>query len=134
MDRQKEKAVEYLRNLEVWNNFINQFAENGQVTVFNAYKGKNISEYSEVQQKIKEIEAEYGCLVYAVTYERLSFGECFSFLVVSKYEEDWELSLRYLGNNLYSALAYVWNKTDDRLSEFGSVVVGAAYGGLLRMY
>ncbi len=134
MNRQKEKAVECLQELDVCYEFIKKFIDNEEVTVFDSFIGENIKNYSEVQQKIKEIESQYKCLVFAVTHEYFDFGECYSLLVVSKYEEEWEQCLRYFNEDSYSALAYVWNKTDDNCSEFGSVVVNTAWGGLLRVY
>lgn len=135
MDKQKEQAVEWLREFDVCDKFLKQFIENGQVTVFHSNIGRDISEYhSEVQQKIKELEDDHGCLVYAVIHNRFSFGECFSFLIVSKYEEDWDISVQFLDINRYRAFSYVWNKTDDSLSEFGSIIVDAFYGCLQRVY
>ena len=80
----------------------------------------------------KAIEKKYGCTVYAITHEFTEFGECYSMLIVSKYKEDWARSLVTEGKNHY-AFAYVWNKTDEDSSEFGTVVVKSGFGGITRI-
>lgn len=89
---QKEKAVECLQELDVF--CTDLFVEKNKVAVFHSYLGEALSTYPGLREKIAEVEKRSGCLVYAVTHEYFSFGECFSFLVVSKYEEDWQYSLR----------------------------------------
>lgn len=37
------------------------------------------------------------------------------------------------GNGQYAVMSYVWNKTYDDCSEFGSVVIKPALGGLVRV-
>lgn len=130
---QKRMAVECLAELNVDYSFIESFMDKGQVMFFESYMGDDVSNYPDVAQKIKEVESEYGCLVYAATYTSFHFGECYSFLVVSKYEEDWEHCLRRIDDCTFSAFAYVWNKTDDRCSEFGFITVDADLGGILRL-
>ena len=42
--------------------------------------------YMNERKAFKEFEEETGTLVYAVTHEIFEFGECYSFLCVSKYK------------------------------------------------
>ena len=83
---------------------------------------------------IQKFEEKTGALVYYVTRENLGFGECFSLLCVSKYEEDWAIQTpRAVGEKQYIAFAWCWNVTRDDCSEFGSVVVENNRGMLFRI-
>ncbi len=130
---QKEKAMECLQQLDICDNFIQWFDEDNYVVLFDLFIGEPLISYPDVVDKIKEVEKQYGCLVYAVTHGCYSFGECYSFLMVSKYEEDWQHCLRRIDNDTFSASAYVWNKTDECCSEFGYISVCCNYGGILRV-
>ena len=81
---------------------------------------------------MRELESKYSCLVYAVTHEFTEFGECYSFLIVTNYPEEWD-ELVYSEGSRHSAFAYVWNKDDDWCSEFGSVLVRSFGGGIKRI-
>lgn len=128
---QKEKAVECLQELDVF--CTDLFVEKNKVAVFHSYLGEALSTYPGLREKIAEVEKRSGCLVYAVTHEYFSFGECFSFLVVSKYEEDWQYSLRRFANDCYRVFAWCWNKTHEECSEFGFVLIHKLRGGIARL-
>ncbi len=81
---------------------------------------------------MREIEKKYNCKVYAITHEFMEFGECYSFLIVSDYPEEWYNLLTSYGNKHY-AFAYVWNKDDDWCSEFGTIAVQSFGGGIKRI-
>ena len=86
----------------------------------------------ELMEKIKTFEKEHNCLVYAVTHEYLEFGECYDFLYIPDYKEDWEFVLEHQGN-MYFALAYVWNKDCEWCSEFGTIGIRSFGGGIKRV-
>lgn len=130
---QREKAIELLKQLDVNPFFVDKFVNEGKVTVFEDFAGYDIAESSELEQKIKEIERDRHCIVYAVTHEVLTFGECYSLLMVPVYEEDWDGLLRYLGSDDYYVLAYVWNKSHEECSESGFISVYSCFGGLVRI-
>ena len=44
----------------------------------------------DILEKIKEIEERHHCTVYAVTHELMEFGECYDFLIVTDYVEEWD--------------------------------------------
>ena len=81
---------------------------------------------------MQEIEAAYECTVYAITHEYTEFGECFSFMLVTKYKNEWSRTLVKEGNTYY-AFAYVWNKTYEDFSEFGTIGVRSFGGGITRI-
>lgn len=131
---QKEKALECMKTLNIYKPYIRKFDKDGTVTLFERFGGYYIDTENELElfNKIKEFEAETGSLVYAVTHERFWFGECYSFLCVSKYEEDWEYTVEQ--EDQYNiAWAYVWNKTDEWCSEFGSIGIKSLWGGIARI-
>lgn len=127
---QKEKAVECLQELDVYNY---AFIRSGKVPVFDLFRARNVLGNKDLTEKITEIEKRFGCFVYAVTHECFSFGECYSMLVVSKYEEDWPHTLNRFCKNCYSAFAWVWNVTDETCSEFGFVTIACSFDGIMRI-
>lgn len=52
--------------------------------------------------------------------------------LVESYEEEWDEMLYKQGRTFY-AYAYVWNKTDDCCSEFGTIGVCSFGGGIKRV-
>ena len=130
--QQKELAISLMKKLDIYQAYIDVFEKENIVSYFERYIGFWAYQDRELDKKIKAIENEYGCTVYAITHEFTEFGECYSMLIVSKYKEDWSRSLVTEGKNHY-AFAYVWNKTDEDCSEFGTVVVKSALGGITRI-
>ena len=59
-------------------------------------------------------------------------GECYSFLIVSDYPEEWDDLMNDDGNR-HCAYAYVWNKDDEWCSEFGDIIVQSFGGGIKRV-
>ena len=130
--QQKAKAIEIMKQMYIYKPYIEGFENEDQVCFFEQFGGFWVYQEPEVEAKMKELEKEYGCTVYAITHEFTQFGECYSFLLVSKYEEEWDRCVVSEKNNHY-AFAYVWNKDDDWCSEFGTVVVKSFGGGIKRI-
>lgn len=130
---QKEVALSAMQNLDIYKPYINKFKKDGTITLFERFGGYYIDEDNEPEllKKIREFEAEYEGIVYAVTHEFFWFGECYSFLIVSKYEEEWEMTLEEAKDGY--AFAYVWNKSDEMCSEFGTIGVKSFGGGIARV-
>lgn len=127
----KRIAIEHLRALNIYRPYIAEFRKNGTVTMFERFGGYYINEmngYTELESRIKEFERDYEALVYAVTHEYLEFGECYTFLYVDKDDPN-NLTI---DDGLYYVYAYVWNKTMEYCSEFGTVGIQSAYGGIVR--
>ena len=101
----------------------------------------NVSEFFSIayeNPKLKEaidlLEENFNVLVYYVTHEVTSFGECYSFLYVSSYLEDFpHHDIRVGENGEMVVLAYVWNVDKKHCSEFGSIVVKNKNGVLVRI-
>ena len=129
---QKEVAISAMKSLDIYKPYIKKFEKDGTITLFEGFGGYYISEDQEPEllKKIKEFEAEYDSIVYAVTHEFFEFGECYSFLIISKYEDEWEDTLNGIQQGY--VFAYVWNKDDDYCSEFGDVFIKSFGGGMAR--
>lgn len=128
----KQKAIELMGKLGIYKPYIKGFEKDDTVCYFENFGGFWAYQEPELMERIKEFEEEYNCLVYAVTHEYLEFGECYSFLYISDYEEEWEYALEEFGSNKYIVCAYVWNKDDDCCSEFGSIGIQCFGGGIRR--
>lgn len=130
---QKQQAIKSMEVLDIYKPYIKAFKDKGVITLFENYGGFYIQEDNEPEllAKIKEFEQEYDAVVYAVTHEFTEFGELYDFLYVSKYEEEWEMAFDELQAGYVSA--YVWNKTDEWCSEFGTIAVRSFGGGIKRV-
>lgn len=133
-NEQKDLAVKALETLGCYKPYLNAFKRQKDpvVTMYEGFGGyyldpKYGSNETELIDKIKEIETTYGGTVYAVIHNLTSIGEMYSLLYISKYAED---AKTMFGKNW--AYAYVWNKDYDECSEFGSIGIKSALGGLIR--
>lgn len=131
-NKQKAKAIEIMRQMGIYKPYVDGFEKDDHVCYFEFYGGYWVYQEPEVEAKMKALEKEYGCKVYAITHEYTQFGECYSFLLVSKYKEEWNRCVVSKKDKHY-AFAYVWNKTDDWCSEFGTVTVQSYGGGIKRI-
>jgi hypothetical protein len=131
----KDIAVECLYKLDIYKPYISRFkSAKGTPCFFERFGGFWADQEPELWNKIKEVEKEYGCLVYAITHEYFEFGECWSMLCVSKdTKEVRDCLLAATSANTFYAFAYVWNQTHEQLSEFGDVVVQSFGGGIRRI-
>lgn len=128
----KEQAIEILKQLDIYKPYIDGFREKDKVCFFENFGGFWIDQEPEAYKKMQEIEQKHDCKVYAVTHEYTEFGECWSYLIVTAYPEEWN-DLVYKNGNMFCAFAYVWNKDDEWCSEFGSIGVRSFGGGLKRV-
>ena len=132
MKTKKEKALELLTELDIYTPYVKGFEEKDQVCFFERFGGYWVYQEPEIEAKMKELERQYNCVVYAITHEYTDFGELYTFLLVTNYPEEWP-RLMISDGNRHTAFAYVWNKTDDWCSEFGSVTVMSLGGGITRI-
>ncbi len=78
----KEKAIEIMKKMDIYKPYIKGFKENDQVCFFEQFGGFWIDQEPELYAKMKAIENEHKCKVYAVTHEYTEFGELYDFLNV----------------------------------------------------
>ena len=132
VEQRKTKAIELLHKLDIYEPYIEGFINDNQVCFFENFGGYWVYQEQDAYKKMLEIEKEYNCTIYAITHEFTSFGECYSFLYVSRYKSEWGYSL-VTESGVHYATAYVWNKTYDDCSEFGTVGVKSFGGGITRV-
>lgn len=135
MDRQikKDKAIELMKALDIYKPYIDVFEQEDKVCFYEMFGGYWEEQEPEIQKKLNELEKQYNCVVYAITHEFTDFGECWDFLIVTDYPEEHDTLLYDQGDDNFIAFAYVWNKTDDYCSEFGSIGVKSFGGGIRRV-
>lgn len=131
----KELAVKYLEKIECYKPYLKAFRDKGIITMYEGFGGYYIEEHSEPKllAKIREAEETLGGTVYAVIHNKFEFGECYTMLWVSPYKEDARYAISDFGDHCYGVFAWVWNKTYEPCSEFGTVGIKPALGGLLRI-
>lgn len=128
-EEMKKEAIRIMHTLNIYEPYIEEFAKNDVIYCFESFISEKASE--ELQKKAKEIEALKGCLVYAI----IANGEAvYSFLTISKYEEDKKYTLISYPPIGFKVYSYVWNVAIEHYSEFGMIVVQCFQGGLNRIY
>ena len=127
----KAEAINRLKALDLYNPYIKAFKDKDEIFMSEMTGGVyEFGENTELCDKVKEFEAEYNALVYHVIRTLTQFGELYNFLYVSDHQEEWEMDNEDIAAGY--ALAYVWNKTDEWCSEFGSIGVRGKFGGIVR--
>lgn len=127
----KAEAINRMKALDLYNPYIKAFKDKDEIFMSEMTGGVyEFSENTGLQTKVKEFEAEYNALVYHVIHTFTQFGELYNFLYVSDHQEEWKMDNADIADGY--ALAYVWNKTDDWCSEFGSIGVRGKFGGIVR--
>lgn len=132
-DKQKAKALEIMKRLDIYKPYINGFKNSGRVCFFENHGGFWVDQEPLIFNKIKELEEKYKCLVYAVTHEKTNIGEMYDFLIVSAHPEEWDDTIFQTATKTFYAYAYVWNVDDDYCSEFGDIVISCVGGGIKRI-
>lgn len=131
-EQQIIKATEIMEQLKIYKPYITGLKGRKGPCFFENFAGFWAYQEPVIDEKIKEIESKYECLVYAVTHEYTQFGECYDLLIIPKTKSEWKGIVGKYENNYY-AFAYVWNKDDDFCSEFGDVIIKSAFGGIRRV-
>ena len=138
LEERKEKAIELMKKLDIYKPYIKGFEKENDVCFFEGFGGFWVYQEPKIYEKMKEIERKYNATCYAITHEFTEFGELYDFLLVTDYKEEWDnLVEKYQGksddtNTIY-AFAYVWNTTDNDLSELGTIAIQSFGGGIRRI-
>ena len=135
-ETQKQEAIKRMEALGLFKPCIKAFAKYDEVQLSEPTGGLyEFSDDAELNAKVKEFEAEHEALVYHVIHSPIRFDgipmDMYNFLYISEYPEEWEMDNDDIQDGY--AMAYVWNKTDDWMSEFGSIAVQERFGGLVRV-
>lgn len=134
-EHQKSVAIKLLEDLDIYKPYIRAFKEQNKICLFEEYAGFYIDEEQEKElyENIKKFEEEHECIVYAVTHEYTQFGECYDYLIVPKYKDEWDTLISYSNVNKHVIFAYVVNKDEPYCSEYGDITVQSFGGGLCRI-
>ena len=132
----KVEAINRMKELGLFAPCIKAFKSRDEVQLSEPTGGLyEFSSDKELTAKVQEFEKENNALVYHVIHTPAMIdGEAmdmYSFLYVSDYQEEWEVDNADIKEGY--VLAYVWNKTIDYFSEFGSIAVKGMFGGLVRI-
>ena len=131
MEIKKAEAIKRMKVLDLYSAYINAFEKKDQIFMSEMTGGVyEFDDNIELVSKVKEFEEENNALVYHVIRTMTQFGELYSFLYVSDYDDEWQMDNDDIADGY--AMAYVWNKTDEWLSEFGSIGVQGRFGGIIR--
>ena len=127
----KEEAIRRLEKLGLCKTVIDDF-KNG---ILNASEQEPIPGAlyhlsDEEKSIVEEIEKKYDGIVYHCIRCDTEFGKLLNMLYVSEYE-DWEIDNDCLEDGY--VFAYVENLSESLFSEFGTIVVEQANGGLVRV-
>lgn len=133
-EQMKERAVRNLKELNCFPAYKEKFRRSNVVTMYEGYGGYYVDETqnSELLPIIEDIEKQYNGMIYAVIHNIMEFGDCYTFLWQTSYEEDDAYSVQTEGNVHYT-FAYVYNKDCPDWSEFGTVGIISRFGGLIRV-
>ena len=132
-EERKELALKFMKQLDIYKPYIKGFENNDEVCFFERFAGFWAWQNDVLENKIKELEEKYNCTVYAITHEYAEFGELYNFLIVTDYKEEWDDLICKYSANEFSAFSYVWNKSDEDLSEFGTILIQSFGGGIRRI-
>ncbi len=131
-EKQKNEALKRMKILKLHKNAINDFK-----------KGKlNFSEWvgalywvdgdEKAAKVLADFEKEFPDHVpYHMIHNNTEFGEIWSILYVSPYEEEWAEEDSEIEDGY--AFSYVYNASEPLFSEFGSILIKPSFGGLMRV-
>lgn len=135
---QKEIAVRCLEALDIYKPYIRKFkSKAGIPCFFENFAGFYVDQEPEIYNKMKELEEEHGCLVYALVHDINSIGEFWSMLCVPRECEGVDDIIGSFNNSNRNdrwAFTYTWNRTNPMFSEFGDIAVRSFGGGIKRIW
>ncbi len=129
------EAVKRMKALKMLDTPIKEFIKEGKLN--KSEMGMGILYWIDDEEKalVEAFEKEHECLVYHIIKSVMSFGVVYTYLYVSKYEEEWVMDMAdLLADDAYkNVCAYCWNESDPELSEFGYVGIIPCNGGVKRV-
>ena len=132
----KVEAINRMKELGLFAPCIKAFKDRDEVQLSEPTGG--LYEFSidkELTTKVQELEKKNNALVYHVIHTPMRLDgevlDMYNFLYVSDYQEEYEVDNADIKDGY--VFAYVWNKTIDYFSEFGSIAVKGMFGGLVRI-
>lgn len=106
-ENKKIEAINRMKALDLFKPCIKAFENRDEVQLSEMTGGLyEFSRDEDLNAKIKEFEEEYNTLVYHVIHTYTNFGELYSFLYVSDYEEEWEMDNEEIYKTITQCLMY----------------------------
>ena len=131
-EQKKAKALELMKQLDIFDPYIEGFRDEDKICFFENFGGFWAEQEPDLMKKVRELEAKRDCLVYAITHEYMEFGEIYDFLIITDYKEEWDTLVRQSGKQFF-AFAFAFNKSIPEFSEFGTIGIQSAFGGIRRI-
>ena len=137
--RKRMEAMKRMINLGLMEQIVEEFVDENKIEYSEPVKMGGmkfgalywVSNEPEWEKQVEEFEAEYNALVYHAVHSYTTFGECLSLLYVSDYPDEWEYDNEDIKDGY--VMTYTINLDYPDCSEFGSIVVREAGGGLVRI-
>ena len=133
-EEMKKEALRRMKWMEIYEEVINAFEEDDIVTVsYKAGEPQHNVLFLEgadgfMRELVRNVEEEYGVLVYHIIWNDTCFGEIWTLLFVSPTSSDWEYE-NYLLKDHWITYAYVDSEIESGVSE---VKICPFEGGVLR--
>lgn len=139
-EKQKAEAIARMEMLGIINEAIQQFKNDGTVMRSEHLKlapgaegfGSLYWLTDEEKQMVEKFEDGYDALVYMVIQTQANSGLHKAMLYVSDDMDEWEMDREDLEESI--PMAYVVNCDIPEYSEFGSIGIKSAGGGLIRTW
>lgn len=135
-EKKLNEAINRMKKLNLLPEIIKEFKKDQDLVQYSEptplggilYWIRNNPEWMEA---VQEFEGKHNALVYHAVHSYTEFGELLSLLFVSDYEEEWEYDNEDLDDGY--VMTYTLNLDDPIFSEFGTIAVKSAAGGLMRV-
>lgn len=139
----KNEAIKRMKAMEILPQVISRFESNGDVAIFEnqgsifkaVYYSLNTNlgqeDYNWLKAQIKAFEEENKAVVYMVQKSYTGFGELYSLFYIDEDKERYEEDYNELMDGY--AFVYVINKDYNECSEFGTIAIAKAMGGIYRL-
>lgn len=128
-EQMKQEALARMKLLKLYSVLLEDF-EDGKISYSEGEFGRLYRVKRKVEEVIQKFENRTGYLVYHVINNDTSIGHMLTLLYVSTEMDEWAADKQDLQEGC--PLAYVENMTYPDCSEFGSVGVRPANGGVVR--
>lgn len=128
-EQMKAEAVKRMKALNILGRTREEFRRSNKVN--KSIRGILYWLDDEEAAKVAEIEEEHNVLVYHVIKSVTTIGTMYSMLYVNAHSEEWEYDWNDLREGY--AVAYVYNEDMPDCSEFGTIGIRPAFGGVLRV-
>lgn len=127
----KAEAIKRLQQLNLGPEIIQQFKEHGEIYSCTGLSGLPVPADIYLKEQIRQLEAEYGFMVFLCIHAEMLYDSMDCLLIVSKYREEWEMETSDIEDGY--AMTYTINHDHPECSEMGSIGFHHnKYGGIVR--